>query len=344
VRLLSSPGSRFDVEAGNPSKGVSDFCPACVTVSFREFRPLGRVRGVFALVGPTGSGKTDLAVSLAQRFGAEILCADAMTIWRGLDVGTAKPDAASRAKVPHHLLDLFEPGERPTVAEVGQIARRAIHEIQDRGKSSLVTGGSGLYVRAIVDGIEFPPTDSELRAQLENLPLDELVRRLGNLDPDSDVDLRNSRRVIRALEITLLTGTPASAQRDAWERRADVPMIGLLVAPDVLEQRIRARTDAMLRDGWESECRQFDSKGARAAVLATQALGYQQIFDLIDGKMTSTEAAESIVVQTLKLAKRQLTWFRADPRVLWVDADDPAAALQATEAHLAPLLTRSGHT
>lgn len=284
--------------------------------------------GMFALVGPTATGKTEAAIRLARCSGCEIVCADAMTIWRGLDVGTAKPSPQQRVAVPHHLVDIADPGSRPSVANIAEAARQAIQEIRQRGAIPLVVGGSGLYMRAILDDLDFPPTDPVLRDELESLAPDELARRLLELDPDSGsyLDLRNRRRVVRALEITLLTGAPASAQREAWNSRAEVPVAGLDLQDALLEARIRRRTDAMLEAGWLEEARAFDDEGRRAEVLATQATGYREMFALLDGTITPGEARERIVRATLQLAKRQRRWFRADPRVRWIDAEDPERA------------------
>lgn len=283
---------------------------------------------MFALVGPTATGKSDVGVAVASTLSAEVLCADAMTIWRGLEVGTAKPSAVDRARVPHHLLDLYEPGSRQTVANVADAAQAALAQIADRDGRALVVGGSGLYVRAIVDGIRFPPTDPVLRAELEALAPDEAVRRLRELDPAAfeHVDPANGRRVVRALEITVLTGIPASEQRQAWAKRRDVPIVGLDLAEPELAARIEARTIAMFDAGWLDECARFDALGRRSDVLATQALGYREVFEVLDGTLTLAEAQTKIVRATVKLAKRQRTWFRADARVRWLDAGDLAAA------------------
>ena len=286
---------------------------------------------MLALVGPTATGKSDVSIGVASAMGAEVLCADAMTVWRGLEIGTAKPSEAQRSFVRHHLLDLFEPGSRPTVANFADEAASVVAAVTARGARSLVVGGSGLYVRAVVDGLRFPPTDAALRAELEVLPPDEVVRRLRALDPGSfeHVDPANTRRVVRALEITLLTGVPASQQRESWTQRADLPIVGLDLPDDALARRIATRTASMLGAGWVEECRGFDAQDRRADVLSTQALGYREIFQVIDGELSSAEAEDRIVHATLKLAKRQRTWFRADPRVHWIDAGDLESATTA---------------
>lgn len=300
---------------------------------------------MFGLVGVTAAGKTALAVRLAERMDLEVVCADAMTIWRGLDVGTAKPSPTLRDRVRHHLLDLFEPGARPSVADVADAARTAIAAAGTRGHGTLVAGGSGLYVRAILDDLTFPPTDPGLRADLEALPPGEALRRLREADPGSleVVDPANTRRVVRALEITLLTGRPASQQRDAWERRRDVPIVGLDLADEALAARIRARTTRMLEGGWPAECARFDAAGRRDDVLATAAIGYAEVFALLDGTITRADAEERIVRATIRLAKRQRTWFRADPRVTWLDAD-AADLAAAAERILAPRGAAERHT
>lgn len=340
MRLLSSPRSRFDVRGSIPA----DRC--CKFVSGSSYAARVAFTCVLTLVGPTATGKSDLGLGVASALGAEVICADAMTIWRGLDIGTAKPTLGQQARIRHHLLDLFEPGSRPTVANIAAEAVRVLPEIQARGALPLVVGGSGLYVRAIVDGLEFPPTDADLRAELEALPLDEAVRRLRALDPASFeyLDAANRRRVVRALEITLLTGTPVSQQRAAWSRRADVPIVGLDLPDDLLVARIAARTASMLAAGWIDECRAFDEAGRRDEVLSTQALGYREIFQVIDGAIEASEAEAQISRATLKLAKRQRTWFRADARVHWLDATDPAEAARQAERYFATQRASQRHT
>ena len=301
---------------------------------------------MLALVGPTAAGKSEVGLGVASALRGEVICADAMTIWRHLDIGTAKPTMPQRGSIRHHLLDLFEPGSRPTVANIAAEAARVVPEIEARGAQPLVVGGSGLYVRAIVDGLEFPPTDPGLRAELEALPLDEAVRRLRAIDPGSfdHVDAANGRRVVRALEITLLTGIPASQQRAAWDQRADVPIVGLDLSDELLAARIAARTASMLAAGWVDECRAFDAAGRRDDVLSTQALGYPEIFQLIDGVLAPAEAEARISRATLKLAKRQRTWFRADARVHWLDATDPAAAIEQAIRYFATSNAAQRHT
>lgn len=299
-----------------------------------------------ALVGVTASGKSAAALRLAPLLGAEILAADAMTLWRGLDVGTAKPSAAQRAAVPHHLLDLADPGERPSVADVATVAKEVLADLERRGGHALIVGGSGLYVRAILDDLRFPPTDPELRARLEELPPDELHRQLSERDPAawSFLDPRNRRRVVRALEISILTGEPASSQRAGWERRADVPMVGFDLADDLLEARIADRTDGMLEGGWLEECRGLAAGGRRDAVEATGAIGYPEVFALLEGRLERAEARKRIIRATLQLAKRQRTWFRADPRVVWLDAADLEAATARAGELLAAAHAGDRHT
>jgi tRNA dimethylallyltransferase len=301
---------------------------------------------MFALVGVTASGKSEIAIRLCEPLRTEIICADAMTIWTGLDIGTAKPSGAQRERVAHHLLDIAEPGSRPTVANVAAAAEAAIRDIRARGKTPLVVGGSGLYVRAIVDGLEFPPTDAGLRSTLEALPPDEALRRLAALDPVSleRLDVANRRRVVRALEISILTGRPASSQRSARADGPEVVMVGLDLDDVELTARIRSRTGGMLDGGWLDECRRFDAAGRRAEVLATQAIGYREVFALLDGERTRAETEDEIVRATLRLTRRQRTWFRADPRVIWLDAADLDAVVEQVLVIFATAASVERHT
>lgn len=277
-----------------------------------------------ALVGVTASGKTQVSIAVAQELGAEILCVDSMTIWQRLDIGTAKPSVKDRERVPHHLLDLAPLGQRPTLASFANAAKGAISGVEARGRLPLVVGGSGLYLRAVLDDLTLAPTDPNVRGEIEQLPRDQMIRELRSLEPDIDswLDLANPRRVIRALEIARLTGRPPGETRGDWERRSDVPIVGLQVPLEILEQRVSKRTAGMLEAGWLEEARSLDEDGLRDAVLATGAIGYRDLFAVLDGALGLDEARERIVRATLKLARRQMTWFRADPRIGWVDASD----------------------
>jgi tRNA dimethylallyltransferase len=290
-----------------------------------------------ALVGPTASGKTALAAELAEAFDAEIVCADSMTIYRGMDVGTAKPSAAERARVPHHLLDIAEPGERFTVARFQAAARAALDDIAARGKRALIVGGSGLYFRAIVDALEFPPHDPAVRARLEREDPAALAERLKTLDPVAAgaIDARNPRRVVRALEVVEITGRPFSSFRDAWERYGEVAVAGVRVEGPVLNARIDARLRAMLAAGLLDEVRALLDRGFRDAVTSAPAIGYREAADLLEGRIDADGFADAAARATRRLARRQMSWFRRDPRVRWFDGAELGRAAAEVRAYYA---------
>jgi tRNA dimethylallyltransferase len=282
----------------------------------------GRPR-VVALVGPTAVGKTALSVDLAEALGAEIVSLDSMQLYRGMDIGTDKAAPEMRERVPHHLIDLFEPEHDVTVAEFQALGRAAIEDISSRGRVPLLVGGSGLYFRALVDDLEFPPRSDEVRRRLED-ELDisgpeALYNRLASLDPlaAGRIEPRNARRIIRALEVIELTGKPFS-DNDAWDRyesRYDLQVLGLERERDELYARIGSRVDRMLATGLVEEALDLRDRLGRTA---RQALGYKQILDAPEGPPDSWRA--EIVRATKRLARRQGSWFRADPRVRWLDA------------------------
>lgn len=286
------------------------------------------------LVGPTASGKTEVACKVASRIGAEVVCADAMTIWRGLDIGTAKPNFDQRASVAHHLLDIAEPGQMFTLADLALAAQESVKAIESRGFHPLVVGGSGLTLRAIVDGLELPPTNPAVRQRLAALTPDEAIRRLRELDSAAFgyIEAGNHRRVVRALEIAELTGERPSQLRRDWERRADVPVVGLMLTKEQLGDRIANRVNQMFEEGWIEECQAFLDAGRMEDLLATQALGYREVVDVLLGRHSLEEARHAITKATFKLSRRQMTWLRADPRVVWVDAGDPDLATEAVLA------------
>jgi tRNA dimethylallyltransferase len=290
---------------------------------------------LLALVGPTASGKTAIAVELAEEFGAEIVCVDSMTIYRGMNIGTAKPDTDSRSRAPHHLLDIAAPGERPGVAEFRNMARETIEGIRARERLPLVVGGSGLYFRAVVDALDFPPADPAVRARLQQEPADLLAIRLKELDPDAAefVDPANKRRVVRALEVIEITGRPFSSFRDAWDRYLDVAVAGLEVSPDVLRARIERRLQDMFARGFVDEVRELVSLGYRDALMKTKAVGYQQVIQHLEGSSDLTQALEQAARATWRLSRRQMSWFSKDPRVVWFEGDDLERATREVRAY-----------
>lgn len=288
---------------------------------------------VIAVVGPTGSGKSDLAVDLALELDGEVINADAMQFYRGMDIGTAKITMAERKGVPHHLLDTLDVTEEASVSDFQQQARGIISDIHARGKRAILAGGSGLYVRAALDVLEFPGTDPELRrrleAELDEVGQDTLLARLRDVDPVSAARVADARRIIRALEVHELTGRPFSSFMPQREYFQPAVQIGLAVDRGVLRERLALRVHNMVDKGLLAEVRQLDAAGLRRGKTAPRALGYAQFLKVLDGGSTVSEAAEETIVATRQFARRQLTWFRADPRISWLDWQAPGLAAQA---------------
>ncbi|AXJ11888.1 tRNA (adenosine(37)-N6)-dimethylallyltransferase MiaA [Arthrobacter sp. PM3] len=289
---------------------------------------------VIAVVGPTGSGKSDLAVSLALELDGEVINADSMQFYRGMDIGTAKITEAERRGVPHHLLDILDVTEEASVSDFQQQARALIADIHGRGKRAILAGGSGLYVRAALDVLEFPGTDPQIRrrleAELEAAGPAPLRQRLEAVDPVSAGRLGDARRIIRALEVFELTGRTFSSFMPAREYYQPAVQIGLDVDRELLRERLARRVHAMVDRGLLEEARRLDAAGLRKGRTAPRALGYAQFLKVLDGTASVAEAAEETVVATRQFARRQLTWFRADPRVSWLDWQDPGLVARAT--------------
>ncbi len=282
---------------------------------------------VIAVVGPTGSGKSDLAVGLALQLDGEVINADAMQFYRGMDIGTAKITPAERRGVPHHLLDILDVTDEASVSRFQQQARDVVADIHARGKRAILAGGSGLYVRAALDILEFPGTDPRLRKQLEDelavLGTAAMLARLEKVDPASAGRLADDRRIIRALEVQQLTGRPFSSFMPRREYFQPAIQIGLTVDRDQLRERLALRVHRMVESGLLAEVERLEEQGLRKGKTAPRALGYAQFLRVIDGESTVPEAAEETIVATRQFARRQLTWFRADPRVAWLDWQDP---------------------
>jgi tRNA dimethylallyltransferase len=282
-----------------------------------------------ALVGPTASGKTEAGIALARALDTDVASVDSMLVYRGMDIGTAKPTAEQRAVVPHHLLDLAEPSERFTVARF----QAAAHEVLTAGHTPLLVGGSGLYFRAVVDDLRFPPEDPAVRAALEAeadaLGADELYARLAGADPvaAARIDPSNVRRTIRALEVSTISGAPFSDFAAAWRiyDPARVRVAGIRLDTATLDARVRARVAAMLEAGWLGEVRGLVERGFGAWLTATQAIGYAELAAHLDARLAIDEAMERTVKRTKELARRQMAWFRRDPRVVWFDAGQTGA-------------------
>jgi tRNA dimethylallyltransferase len=282
---------------------------------------------VIAVVGPTGSGKSDLAVELALKLDGEVINADAMQFYRGMDIGTAKVTDAERKGVPHHLLDILDVTEEASVSAFQQHARAAIADIHSRGKRAILAGGSGLYVRAAVDVLEFPGTSASIRKRLEQEHADAgiapLLERLRRVDPVSAGRLGDARRIIRALEVFELTGRPFSSFMPNREYVQPTVQIGLEVDREILRERLAARVHRMVDRGLLAEVERLDAAGLRRGRTAPRALGYAQFLKVLDGEADVPQAAEETIVATRQFARRQLTWFRADPRIAWLDWQDP---------------------
>jgi tRNA dimethylallyltransferase len=286
-----------------------------------------------ALVGPTASGKSDAAVALTQRLGAEIVSVDSMLVYRGMDVGTAKPTSAERTRIPHHLVDVAEPEEPFSVARYQELARAVVEDVDGRGHRVLLVGGSGLYLRAIVDELEFPATDpdarEELRAEAEVLGPDRLHRRLAEFDPAAAarIEPTNVRRTVRALEVVAVTGRPFSSYAARWERYPDehVRAAGIDVPRDVLARRIEGRVRGMVDTGLLDEVRALLDRGLFGWLTASRAIGYAEFAGHLRGEITLAEATAETVRRTRELARRQMVWFRRDPRIRWFPAGERGA-------------------
>jgi tRNA dimethylallyltransferase len=296
----------------------------------------GGERPLVAIVGPTASGKTTLAVEVALRLGGEVVNADAFQLYRGMDVGTAKPTLAERRGVPHHLLDVLDVDEDATVARYQRLASAALDDIARRGRLALLAGGSGLYIRAVLDGLEIPPTDPGVRARLEAelaaVGATALHARLAERDPAAAEAIlaTNGRRVVRALEVNELTGRPFRATLPDGDYARPAVQVGLDVPRDVLDVRIAERVHRMWREGLVDEVRTLESHGLWTARTASRALGYAQVLRLLAGELSEPEAIEDTIAATRRFARRQESWFRRDRRVVWLPRDAPDLADRVT--------------
>ena len=283
-------------------------------------------------MGPTASGKTEFALAVARRLAVEVIVADSRQVYRGLDVGTAKPDAATRAAVPHHLIDLVDPDEAFTVADWVDRARRLVPQIASRGRLPLVVGGTGLYVSALLDGHDYaaqpwsPEVRARLTSELEAEGLVPLVERLGRLDPGSAdrIDVRNPRRVLRALERAEIGGGGVAPRATPYT--GPVSLLGLERPRDVLYRRIDERARALFADdGLLDEVRRLLDAGHAADLLPMSGHGYREAAAHLAGELSFDEAIELTARRTRQYAKRQLSWFGRDPRVRWLSAGDGPA-------------------
>ena len=290
---------------------------------------------VVAVVGATATGKSGLALDLAERLDGEVVNADSMQLYRGMDIGTAKLPAEERRGVPHHLLDVLDVTEESTLAAYQSAARAAIADIRGRGHMPVLAGGSGLYVRAALDELEIPPADPQVRARLEARSAagedDALREELRRVDPAAAEAIQdnNIRRIIRALEVVEITGRPFSATAPTKTYVRPSVVIGLRDDWDALTGRIERRVEQMWADGLLDEVRYLESLGLRRGRTASRAIGYAQALGELDGEMTQAEAVASTQAATRRYARRQESWLRPDPRVQWLDAAAPDLLEQA---------------
>jgi tRNA dimethylallyltransferase len=287
---------------------------------------------LIVICGATATGKSDLAVTLAQEIDAEIINADSMQLYKGMDIGTAKITIEERKGIAHHLMDLLDVTQDANVAWYQENARAAISEIHARGKNVIIVGGTGLYIKAILDELNFPDTDPVVRAALElefaTQGIGPLFERLEKLDPAAAlaIDKANSRRVIRALEVIKITGKPFTANlpREESSRYPHAQQFGLVMDRDLLSERISNRVDRMWEKGLVAEVEKLMVAGITQGVTAQRALGYAQVIAQIEGKVTEEEAQEETKRATRQYARRQETWFSRDERITWISPSQNA--------------------
>jgi tRNA dimethylallyltransferase len=289
-------------------------------------RLCGVAERVIAVLGPTAAGKSELALRLADDVGGEIINADSMQLYAGMDIGTAKLSTAERRGIPHHLLDVWDVRYPANVAEYQRLARAAIAEVTGRGRVPILAGGSGLYLRAALDELDFPGTDPAVRDRLEQ-ELDRhgpgpLHARLAALDPVAARGIlpSNGRRIVRALEVIEVSGRPFTATLPQYESVYPAVHLGLRVPRAELDERIAVRVDRMWQAGFVAEVRRLDQAGLRAGRTASRALGYAQVLRFLAGQWTEQQAHAETIKATRRFARRQEAWFRRDPRVTWLDA------------------------
>ncbi|WP_117209000.1 tRNA (adenosine(37)-N6)-dimethylallyltransferase MiaA [Allorhizocola rhizosphaerae] len=283
---------------------------------------------VVAILGPTASGKSALSIALAHALDAEVVNCDSMQLYRGMDIGTAKLRPAERDGVPHHLLDIWPVTQPASVAEYQVLARAAIDGILDQGRTAVLVGGSGLYVRAVLEEFHFPGTDQSLResleAQLAQVGAAAMHERLQQADPQAAALIlpTNGRRIVRALEVIELTGRPFTAALPE-QRRPFYEAVQIAIDRPDLDARIARRVEHMWELGFVDEVRALEKVGLRDGLTASRALGYQQILGLLAGECTEQEAFDATVTGTRRFVRRQRSWFRRDPSVLWLDGTSP---------------------
>ena len=294
------------------------------------------------IAGPTAVGKSEIALRLAEQRDGELISTDSMQVYRGLDIGTAKPTPAERARIPHHLLDVCDLSDPFDAAQFVRRARQAVAEIQSRGRVPIFCGGTGLYFKAFVSGLgEAPATDSALRAALEAAPFESLLHELRERDPVAyeKIDKQNPRRVIRAVEVIRLTGRKFSEQRAEWKTPAALPVeknsYCFTRPPADLHARINARVDAMFARGLVEETSALLERGLDLNPTALQAIGYRQVAEYLRGEHSLEETVELVKIRTRQFAKRQLTWFRRHGNMKWIELN-PSEPLEDIVKRLMP--------
>jgi tRNA dimethylallyltransferase len=313
---------------------------------------------MLCLAGATATGKSEIALLLAERLGGEIISVDSMQIYRGLDIGTAKPGPEERRRVPHHLIDVAALDETFDAARFARLAHEAVRDIQARGKMPILCGGTGLYFKAFLEGLgDAPPADAALRAELKTTPMPELLRELEVRDPVAFavIDRQNPRRVIRALEVIRLTGKPFSEQRADWGSQKEnsltpskgerdgvrgtgwpsqhTAFFGVLRETADLHARINARVDLMFQRGLVEEVRELLKRGLAENRTAMQAIGYRQVVEHLRGERKLPETIELVKIRTRQFAKRQMTWFRRQAQMNWL-AVQPHESAQSVAARI----------
>lgn len=318
--------------------GANDQNPTSIN---RETHSRDCRRGVtpIAVVGPTGAGKSDMSLALAEQLGGEIINIDSMQLYKGMDIGTAKLPVDQRRGIPHHQLDIWPVTKPASVAEYRAGAIADAEDIMARGKVPIFVGGSMMYVQALVDEWDFPPTDPQIRAKweakLNEIGVEALHAHLATVDPEAAaiIETRDPRRTVRALEVIELTGKPFAASQPPKDRPArwGMRILGLQADPEWLNPRLEQRVDLMFERGLVAEVEGLRDQGLIRQSTAGQAIGYSQVLDLLDGHLSEAEAREATVIGTRRYARRQRSWFRRDPRVEWMAAAGPDPIARALE-------------
>lgn len=290
-------------------------------------------RPMLVILGPTASGKSSLALAVAQESGARILSVDSMQVYRQMDIGTAKPTPAQRAQVPHHLIDVVDPDACFTAARFVESAEQVIAQAATEGAPLVATGGTPLYYKSLFEGLfEGPPANQPVRDRLRAMPNDQLARRLAEVDPPSAarIHVNDSKRLVRALEVYELTGTPISTLQKEWDRnslRHRAVWVGLEWDREALNRRINARVREMMAGGWLRETRALIDRYGALSATAGEATGYRELIEHLHGKIALDDAVERIKIETRQLARRQMKWFRRWAQVHWIVGDQPLGDL-----------------